>query len=54
MQKDRWRMELDAATEERDVVNVAKDFVSLLSSSAVATLPEKIRPRPIRASRASR
>lgn len=47
MDKERWRMELDAATEEKDVVHVARDFIALMPSADLATLPEKIRPRPI-------
>ena len=48
MEKERWRMELDAATEEKDVVHVARDFMSLMSNAELAELPDKIRPRPIR------
>jgi hypothetical protein len=48
MDKERWRMELDAATEEKDVVHVARDFIALMSSAELAELPDKIRPRPLR------
>lgn len=47
MHKDRWRTELDAATGEKDVVNVARDFVSFISRAELATLRREARPGPI-------
>jgi hypothetical protein len=47
MQKDRWRAELDAATGEKDVVNVARDFVAFLSRAELASLRREARPGPI-------
>jgi hypothetical protein len=47
MHKDRWRAELDAATGEKDVVNVARDFIAFLSRAELATLRREVRPGPI-------
>jgi hypothetical protein len=47
MRKDRWRSELDAATSEKDVLNVARDYVAFLARSEVESLPSNFRLGPL-------
>ena len=51
MHKDRWRTELDAANGEKDVVNVARDFVSFISRAELATLRSEARSTTVTTSR---
>ena len=44
MRKSRWRDELEAATTDKDVVNVARDFVALLAREELASLPKNCQP----------
>ncbi|HEX7559864.1 MAG TPA: hypothetical protein VF386_11740 [Usitatibacter sp.] len=44
MRKARWREELDAATTEKDVINVVRDYVALLSRDDLRALPGGSRP----------
>jgi hypothetical protein len=44
MRKARWREELDAAASEKDVVNIVRDYVALLSRDDLSAMPEASRP----------
>ena len=44
MRKARWREELDAAATEKDVINVVRDYVALLSRDDLRAMPEASRP----------
>jgi hypothetical protein len=44
MRKERWREELAAASTEKDVINIVRDYVALLSSDDVAAMPGESRP----------
>jgi hypothetical protein len=44
MRKSRWRGELEAATTDKDVLNVARDYVALLSREEFLSLPADCRP----------
>ena len=44
MSKERWHEELAAAATEKDVVNVVRDYVALLTSDDVAAMPRESRP----------
>jgi hypothetical protein len=44
MRKERWREELAAAATEKDVINVVRDYVALLTSDDVAAMPGGSRP----------
>lgn len=44
MRKARWREELDAAATEKDVINVVRDYVALLSRGDLSAMPEASRP----------
>lgn len=48
MQKERWREELAAAASEKDVVNVVRDYIALLSHDELSTLPGNARPGLVR------
>lgn len=43
MRKGRWRSELDAATTEKDVLNIARDYVAFLARGELASLPADFR-----------
>jgi len=47
MKETRWRSELDAATTEKDVLNVARDYVSFLARSEVELLPKGFKMGPL-------
>lgn len=44
MRKSRWQSELEAATTSKDVLNVTRDYVALLTRDEVALLPRGCRP----------
>lgn len=48
MRKERWREELAAAASEKDVVNVVRDYIALLSHDELSTLPGNARPGLVR------
>ena len=47
MKEIRWRSELDAATTEKDVLNVARDYVAFLARSEVELLPRGFKMGPL-------
>lgn len=47
MRKSRWRSELDAATTEKDVLNIARDYVAFLARGELASLPSDFKLGPI-------
>lgn len=47
MRKSRWRGELDAATSEKDVLNIARDYVAFLARGELASLPKDFKVGPI-------
>ena len=47
MRKSRWRTELDAATNEKDVLNTAKDYVAFLARGELAYLPKDFELGPL-------
>ena len=42
-----WRMLLDAATNEHDVVQVARDFIASFTPHEIELMPEECRPRKL-------
>jgi hypothetical protein len=44
LRESRWRSELEAARTDKDVLNVARDYVALLGSSELHTLPNELKP----------
>jgi hypothetical protein len=48
MSKERWREELAAAASEKDILNVVRDYVALLSRDELELLPGEARPGIIR------
>lgn len=48
MRKERWREELDAAGTEKDVLNIVRDYVALMTSEEVSALPDHVKPGAIR------
>ena len=44
MRKERWRQELTAATTEKAVIDVVRDYVALLTHDEVAGIPPGSRP----------
>jgi hypothetical protein len=45
--KSPWRIALEAAATEDDVVRVARDYVATLAREQVGLLPQNCRPGPI-------
>ena len=41
----RWQAELKAAQTDKDVLNVARDFLAMLAKDEIATLPTGCAPR---------
>jgi hypothetical protein len=48
MRKERWRQELAAATTEKDVIDVVRDYVALLTHDELTLVPSGSRPGLIR------
>ena len=48
MRKERWRQELDAATSEKDVLDVVRDYVALLTHDELELVPAGSRPNLVR------
>jgi hypothetical protein len=47
MKESRWRVELQAAATDKDVLNVARDYVALLAGENMDDLPRDLRPGPL-------
>ena len=47
MRETRWRGELDAAATEKDVLNVARDYVAFLARSEIELLPPGFKMGPL-------
>src|SRR5260221_14789862 len=47
MNESRWRVELKAAATDKDVLNVARDYVALLAGEHLEDLPRDLRPGPL-------
>ncbi len=47
MNESRWRVELKAAATDKDVLNVARDYVALLAGEHLEDLPRGLRPGPL-------
>ena len=48
MRKERWREELAAADTEKDVVNVVRDYIALLTHDELSSIPGNARPGLVR------
>jgi hypothetical protein len=44
MRSSRWRSELDATTTDKDVLNVARDYVAFLAGDEMKLLPNDLKP----------
>lgn len=44
MRKSRWHSELEAATTDKDVLNVARDYVAMIAREEFLSIPVACRP----------
>jgi hypothetical protein len=44
MKASRWRGELNAAATDKDVLNVARDYVAFLAGDELLSLPNDLKP----------
>jgi hypothetical protein len=44
MRAGRWRNELDATLNDKDVLNVARDYVAFLAADELLSLPNDLKP----------